>query len=264
MIRISACLITLNEEHNLPRALASLESVADQIVIVDSGSTDRTVEIARDAGAVVLSRAWTTYADQKNYAAAQAAHDWILSLDADEELSTALQGSLLKWKAGAPAAVMYEFPRRTWYLGKWIKHSGWYPDHQRRLFRRDGARFEGRVHESLRPTQADARTSRLAGDLLHYTVRSFAEHEANVEHYTTLAAEQLFQNGRRNWRGAMWLTTPWSWFRSYVLQAGFLDGYRGALIAHMAARSARLKFTKLGRLIQQCGHNQQSRPGVSG
>jgi glycosyltransferase involved in cell wall biosynthesis len=253
MIPISACLITLNEEHNLPRALASLRDIVDEILVVDSGSTDRTVEIAREAGAKVLSREWSGYADQKNYAAEQAAHEWILSVDADEELSTALQGALLKWKAGEPGAAVYEVSRRTWYLGAWIRHSGWYPDYQRRLFRRDAARFAGLVHESLRPAQGEGRVGRLAGDLLHYTVRSFAEHEANVEHYTTLAAEQLFRGGRRHWRGAMWVATPWSWFRSFVLQGGFLDGYRGARIARMAARAVWLKFAKLGRLIEQGG-----------
>ncbi|MBZ5526453.1 MAG: glycosyltransferase family 2 protein [Acidobacteriia bacterium] len=253
MIPISACLITLNEEHNLPRALASLQGIVEEILVVDSGSTDRTVEIARAAGARVLSRAWSGYAEQKNYAAEQATHEWVLSLDADEELSTALQGALLKWKAGEPSAVVYEVSRRTWYLGAWIRHSGWYPDYQRRLFRRDAARFAGLVHESLQPAQANARVGRLAGDLLHYTVRSFAEHEANVEHYTTLAAEQLYRAGRRKWRGAMRVAAPWAWLRSYVLQGGFLDGARGAMIARMAARGVRLKFAKLGRLIEQGG-----------
>jgi len=258
MIHLSACLITLNEEHNLPRALASLRSIVDEIIVVDSGSTDRTVEIARAAGARVLTRAWSGYADQKNYAAEQAGHEWILSVDADEELSTALQGALLKWKAGEPAAEMYEVSRRTWYLGAWIKHSGWYPDYQRRLFRRDAARFAGLVHESLKFTQGGGRVGRLAGDLLHYTVRTFAEHEANVEHYTTLAAEQLYRAGRRNWRGALWVAAPWSWLRSFVLQGGFLDGYRGAMIARMAARAVRLKFAKLGRLIAQGGRGESA------
>ena len=248
MNRLSACLVTLNEEHNLPRALVSLAGIVEEIVVVDSGSTDRTVEIAREHGAKVFTRAWTNYAEQKNFAASQAAHDWIFSLDADEELSTALQGALLKWKAGTPAAAVYETARRTWYLGAWIQRSGWYPDYQRRLYRRDAARFEGIVHESLR--FAKGAVGRLEGDLLHYTVRSLAEHEANVERYTTLAAEQLYAAGRRSWRRAVWLAAPWSWFQNFVLRGGFLDGYRGALIARMAARSVRLKYAKLGRRIK--------------
>lgn len=246
MNRVSACLITLNEEENLSRALASLVGIADEIVVVDSGSTDRTEEIACQHGAQFFTRAWTNYADQKNFAAECATNDWILSLDADEELSSPLHTSLWNWKKHPPSDPVYEMARRTFYLGAWIAHSGWYPDFQRRLYRRDAAEFSGLVHESLR---FEGKPGRLAGDLLHYTVRSFAEHEANVERYTTLAAKQMFAQGKRSWRGALWLATPWSWFQNFVLRGGFLDGHRGALIAQMAARSVRLKYAKLGRLI---------------
>jgi glycosyltransferase involved in cell wall biosynthesis len=246
MNRLSACLITLNEEENLPRVLASLAGIADEIVVVDSGSTDRTEEIARQHGAVFFSRTWTNYADQKNFAAECAGNDWILSLDADEELSSALQTSLLAWKKHTSAFSVCEMARRTWYLGAWIKHSGWYPDFQRRLYRRDSAEFSGIIHESLR---FEGKPGRLSGDLLHYTVRSFDEHQANVERYTTLAAQQMFGQGKRKWCGALWLATPWSWFQNFVLRGGFLDGYRGALIARMAARSVRLKYAKLGKLV---------------
>jgi glycosyltransferase involved in cell wall biosynthesis len=246
MNRVSACLITLNEEENLPRALASLAEIADEIVVVDSGSTDRTEEIARQNGAAFFFRAWTNYADQKNFAAECAMNDWIFSMDADEELSSPLQTSLLEWKKHTPVFSVYEMARRTWYLGAWIRHSGWYPDFQRRLYRRDEAEFSGIVHESLRSA---GKAGRLSGDLLHYTVRSFDEHEANVERYTTLAAQQMFTHGKRKWRGALWFATPWSWFQNFVLRGGFLDGYRGALIAQMAARSVRLKYAKLGKLV---------------
>src|SRR5215467_8899236 len=136
MNRISACVITLNEEHNLPRLLGSLEGVADEIVIVDSGSTDRTEQIALNNGAAFHFRKWTNYADQKNHAASLASHEWILSLDADEELSSALHSSLLGWKKRTPEYEVYGLARRTWYLGKWIKHSGWYPDIKTRLYRK--------------------------------------------------------------------------------------------------------------------------------
>jgi glycosyltransferase involved in cell wall biosynthesis len=251
MNRVSACLITLNEEENLPRALASLAGIADEIVVVDSGSTDRTEEIAREYGAAFFFRAWTNYTDQKNFAADCAANDWILSIDADEELSSPLHTSLWGWKKHHPEYSVYEMARRTWYLGAWIRHSGWYPEFQRRLYRRDAAKFSGMVHESLR---FEGRAGRLGGDLLHYTVRSFDQHEANVELYTTLAAQQMFAQGKRRWRGALWLATPWSWLHNFVLRGGFLDGYRGALIARMAARAVRLKYAKLGKLIgATCG-----------
>jgi len=246
MNRVSACFITLNEEENLSRALASLVGIAEEIVVVDSGSTDGTEEVARQHGAKFFSRFWTNYADQKNFAAECATNDWILSLDADEELSSPLHTSLWNWKKHPPQHSVYEMARRTWYLGKWIGHSGWYPDFQRRLYRRDAAEFSGIIHESLR---FEGKPARLAGDLLHYTVRSFEEHQANVERYTTLAAQQMFEQGKRSWRGALWFATPWSWFQNFVLRCGFLDGYRGALISQMAARSVRLKYAKLGKLL---------------
>ena len=251
MNRVSACLITLNEEENLPRALASLSGIADEIVVVDSGSTDRTEEIARQHGAAFFSRAWTNYAEQKNFAAERASHEWIFSMDADEEVSSVLHTSLLDWKTHKPECEVFELSRRTWYLGAWIKHSGWYPDFQRRLYRRGSAQFSGIIHESLR---FDGKPGRLTGDLLHYTVRSFPEHETNVERYSTLAAQQLFAQGKRSWRPAMWFATPWSWFQNFVLRGGFLDGYRGALISQMAARSVRLKYAKLGKLIASKRH----------
>ena len=246
MNHISACLITLNEEENLPRALASLQPIADEIIVVDSGSSDRTEQIARNAGATFSFRPWTNYSEQKNFAAECAANNWIFSMDADEELSSALQTSLLAWKKHKPDFTVYELARRTWYLGAWIKHSGWYPDFQRRLYHRDAAQFSGTIHEALR---FQGKPGRLHGDLLHYTVRSFDEHETNVERYTTLAAQQMFADGKRSWRPAMCVATPWSWFQNFVLRGGFLDGYRGALIAQMAARSVRLKYAKLGKLL---------------
>jgi glycosyltransferase involved in cell wall biosynthesis len=246
MNRLSVCLITLNEVENLPRALASLSGIADEIVVVDSGSTDRTEKVAREYSAQFFSRMWTNYAEQKNFAAECATNDWIFSMDADEEVSSLLHTSLLEWKSRKPDHTVYEVSRKTWYLGAWIRHSGWYPDFQRRLYRRDAARFSGIIHESLR---FEGKPGRLTGDLLHYTVRSFDEHKDNVEKYSTLAAQRMYAEGKRNWRGAYWFATPWSWFHTFILRGGFLDGYRGALIAKMAARTVRAKYAKLGKLV---------------
>ena len=244
---LSACLITLNEEHNLPRALASLAGIADEIVVVDCGSKDRTANIAREFGAKVIIKPWMNFAEQKNAAVAAASHDWILSLDADEELSPELRDAVVAWKEKEPGYAVYEFARRAWYVGGWIRHSGWYPDRQRRLFRRHAARFSGIVHESL---QFSGEPGHLDGDLLHYTISSFPEHEEKVERYTALAAQQMYAAGKRSWRGAMWLATPWNWFNCYVLHLGILDGSRGWVISRMAARSTWLKFKKLGNLIE--------------
>jgi glycosyltransferase involved in cell wall biosynthesis len=247
MNRFSACLIAQNEQENLPRALQSVRGIADEIVVVDGGSTDRTLEIARKCGARVSVRPFTNHAEQKNYAALLASHYWIFLLDADEELSDELMASVRKWKEQAPEFAVYEMPRLTWYLGAWIHHSRWYPDWQRRLYRRDKASFKGVIHSAL---SYEGKIGRLRGNLLHYTIRTFPEHEAKLEKYTTAIAQEMFDQGKRDWRAAMWLATPWSWIRHFFLGAGFLDGYRGALIAQMAARGVRLKFQKLGKLIE--------------
>jgi glycosyltransferase involved in cell wall biosynthesis len=244
---LSACLITLNEEHSLHRALASISGIADEIVIVDSGSSDRTEEIARKHGAVFVTRPFSGYAEQRNFAASRAANEWVFVLAPDEEVSSELQTALLGWKKRAPKSAVYEVARRTWYLGKWIHHSGWYPDWQRRLYRRNAARFTGLIHEALR---FEGPSGRIAGDLLHYTVRTFEEHQEKVDRYSTLAAQQLLEDGKRSWRSALWLATPWSFFHNFILRGGFLDGYRGAIISRMAARSVRLKYRKLGELIK--------------
>lgn len=246
MPAISAILITYNEETDLPGALESLQNVADEVVVVDSGSTDRTCEVARRHGARVVVRPFTNFGDQKNFAASQAAHDWVLSLDADERLSSELRESTAAWKKGKPAFVAYEINRKPNYLGGWIRHSGWYPEHCIRLYRRDAARFVGALHESVK---LEGRVGRLRGELLHYTIRSLGEHYAKMEAFTTRAAEDLYARGRRRWRGGMWVAAPWTLLQRFVFQLGFLDGYRGALIAWTSARYVWLKYRKLGVLV---------------
>ena len=247
MNHLSVCTIAQNEQENLPRLLQSVREIADEIIVVDGGSTDRTQEVAREHGAKVFFRAFTNHADQKNYAASLASHDWILLLDADEELSKELNDSLHEWKTQPPQFDVYEMSRLTSYLGAWIRHSRWYPDWQRRLYRRDKAGFGGAIHSALR---YEGKVGRLRGDLLHYTVRTFPEHETKLQKYAATIAKEMFDQGKRHWRAAMWLAAPWSWFRHFILGGGFLDGRRGALIARMAARGVRLKFKKLGELVQ--------------
>ena len=247
MPAISAIFITYNEEHDLPDALESVRGVADEIVVVDSGSLDHTCEVAREHGARVISRAFTNFGDQKNFAASQARHDWVLSLDADERLSGELRDSLLAWKQSDPEYSAYEMNRKPNYLGGWIGHSGWYPEHCVRLYRRNSAGFEGALHESVR---VGGPAGRLPGDLLHYTIRSLREHYAKMEAFTTRAAEDLYARGRRHWRGGMWVAAPWTLLQRFVFQLGFLDGYRGALIAWTSARYVWLKYRKLGVLVR--------------
>src|SRR3984957_20087355 len=189
MNRLSICVITLNEAHDLPRLLKSVEGIAEEIVVVDSGSMDATVEISRAAGARVLERAWTNYAEQKNYAAARAREGWILLLDAGGELSGELRESSLKWKSAPPQFPVYEMARLALFLGAWIHHSRWYPDWQRRLFDRRKAQFSGAIHESLHFQGAPGR---LQGDLLHCTVRNLQEQKQKSEEYSTVSARAMF------------------------------------------------------------------------
>jgi glycosyltransferase involved in cell wall biosynthesis len=256
MSKITFTLPTKNEERNLPRVLASVTGIVDEIVIVDSGSTDRTDEIAISHGARLFARPWTGFADQRNFAASHATYDWVLTLDADEELSPELRASLLAWKQLAPEHDAYEFHRRAFYLGGWIRHSGWYPDRHIRLYRVGCGRFEGATHDSF---YTQGRVGRLRGDILHYTYDTVAEHAAKVDTYTSSAAQELFAQGRRHWRAAMYLATPWTLVHKLIVKGGMLDGRRGWHIACQSSRSTWLKFRKLGQLVREANRSQRER-----
>src|SRR5579864_5751708 len=187
-MKITATIITLNEERNIARAIESLRC-CDEIVVLDSGSSDRTVELAEKFGARVIESPWRGYAGQKNWAAGQAAHDWILSLDADEALSEALEGEIWSLKKSGPKFDAYTMPRLAQYLGKWILHCGWYPDRKVRLYHRGKAQWVGDfVHESV---EASGRIGHLEANILHFTCESLSEHVKTVDRYTTLAAQEL-------------------------------------------------------------------------
>ena len=240
-MKISATIITYNEERNLPRAIESLRC-ADEIVIIDSGSSDRTLEIAEKLGARIVESPWPGYAKQKNLAAEQAAYDWILSLDADESLSEALEGEIWQLKKNGPQFDAYTMPRMAQYLGRWIRHSGWYPDRKVRLYDRRKARWVGEyVHETVR---VDGRLGHLESNLLHFTCNSLSEHLKTMDRYTTLAAEQLVAQETLIGWAQLALDPPWTFFKTYVLQRGFLDGTEGLAIAYMAALYNFLKYAK--------------------
>ncbi len=241
MSEISATIVTLNEARNLPRAIESLRCV-DEIVVVDSGSTDETCEIAERLGARVIRQPWLGYAGQKNFAAQAASHDWILSLDADEALSEVLEAEIGAWKLGAPAAAGYTMPRMAQYLGRWIRHSGWYPDRKVRLYdRRHGAWAGDYVHESVR---VDGVPGEFSGDLLHFTCGSIAEHLRTLDKYTTLAAKEIREKGKPAPAWKLFVSPGWTFVRSYVVQRGFADGPQGLAIAWMAALYVYLKYAK--------------------
>ena len=241
-VKITATLITLDEEANLLRALSSL-TCCDEIVVVDSGSNDRTVEIAREYGARVIERRFSGYADQKNFAAGVAQHDWILSLDADEALSDQLGAEVRELKRSGPGADAYQAPRLAQYMGKWIRYSGWYPDPKVRLYNRQKARWVGEyVHEAV---EVSGRVETLRGDLLHFTCRSFSEHLATIDRYTTLAANEMIAQGRRVRVGNLVVSPLWTFFQTYIIKRGFLDGLEGWIIAQMAAFYVFSKYLKV-------------------
>ena len=240
-MKITATIITLNEERNIARAIESLRC-CDEILILDSGSTDRTVELAGNLGVRVFEAGWRGYSGQKNWAAEQASNDWILSLDADEALSEALEAEIWTLKKNGARFDGYTMPRMARYLGRWILHSGWYPDRKIRLYDRRKARWVGDfVHESV---QVSGRVGQLESAILHFTCESLSEHVKTMERYTTLAAQEI---AARQIPVPIWrviVDPPWTFLKSFVLQRGFLDGREGLTIAYMAAFYTFLKYAK--------------------
>jgi len=249
MNRLTACIFTENHQENLPRLLSSLDGIADEILVSDSNILHpaATAAIAGQFGAKLIAPDSRDSASRRNHMASLASHDWILAIASNEELSEELRLSLRKWKDLPPEADVYQMARLTRYLGAWIHHSHFYPNWQPRLYLRTKASFCGSIHPTL---HFSGKARMLSGDLLQYAAPTFAEHEATLERDTSAMANHLFAEGQRRWRAALWLGTPWTWFRYFFLGAGFLDGYRGAVLSQMAARGVRLQSSKLGALVK--------------
>jgi glycosyltransferase involved in cell wall biosynthesis len=241
---ISATIVACNEANKLARALRSL-ACADEIVLIDSGSTDETPAIAASLGARVIHQPWQGYAAQKNLATEHAQHDWILSLDADEEFDDQAQAAIRNWKGSQPAADGYRFARRARYLGRWILHSGWYPDYKVRLFNRRKAEWSRKyVHESV---MVNGRIETMPGEILHYTCDTLEEHRQRIELYTDLAAQEMLERGESVNFLHRCFDPLWVFFHTYFFRLGVLDGHQGFLISAMAARYVSRKYAKLGR-----------------
>ncbi|MDX2001538.1 MAG: glycosyltransferase family 2 protein [Chitinophagales bacterium] len=245
MANISAVIITYNVASHIGRCIQSLQGVADEILVADSYSTDATADIARSLGAKVISLDWEGFSKTKNKAQQLAAHDYILSMDADEELSEALKASIVKEKANLKGA--YRFNRLNNYYGSWLRYGGAYPDRKIRLFPRQHARWEGEVHEKLvlKPNET---VIALKGDLLHYTSQSREEHLARIEKYAYLAAQQAYAQGKRYRAINMWLAPVVRFVKIYVVKGGFLDGKAGWHYARLSAYSLYLRQVKLKQL----------------
>lgn len=245
MPKVSVTIITLNEADHIAAAIDSA-SWADEIILVDSGSTDDTVAIARAKGVRVESRAWSGYVDQKNFAHSLASHDWIFSLDADERIPPPLADEVRAVLAVDPPRKGYRIPRVTFHLGRWVRTTDFYPDYQTRLYDRRAARWAGRhVHESV---TVDGEAGRLTNELQHYSFRDLRDQLDRINHYSTLAARQMRERGQRSGPVRLVVHPLAAFLRNYILRRGFLDGTVGLTISLMNSYSVFLKFAKLWEL----------------
>ncbi len=246
MPKLSVTVITKNEAGDIGAALESV-AWADEVLVVDAGSTDDTTAIARRYTDRVEVRDWPGYAAQKNYAASIASHDWILSLDADERVTPELAAEIRRTlTAERPDRAGYRIPRVTWHLGRWIRSTDWYPDPQLRLYDRRTARWQERlVHESV---AVDGSVGRLRGELQHYAYGDISDHLETIDRYSTYAAREMSQQGRRANLVDLIAHPPLAFLRNYLIRGGIRDGAPGLIISAMNAHYVLLKFAKLWEL----------------
>lgn len=243
---LSVILITKNEEANLKDCLESI-SFANEIIVVDSQSSDKTIEIAQSFGAKVeITNDWPGFGPQKNRALNLATQDWVLSIDADERVTPELKDEILAVINGISSADCYAIPRLSWYCGRFIKHSGWYPDYVDRLFKRGSAKFSDHlVHERLLP---NGTVKKLKHHFLHYSYRNFEQVLKKVDSYSTASAQQAFAKGQQGSLAQALLHGFWSFFRTYIIRKGFLDGQYGLTLAISNAATSYYKYIKLWQL----------------
>jgi glycosyltransferase involved in cell wall biosynthesis len=243
--KLTVTIIARNEAADIRDALESA-SWADEIIVVDSQSSDETVAMARQYTGRVVVREWPGYAAQKNYAASLASHEWIFSLDADERITPELAGEIRTILGRGPSHAAYAVPRVTWHLGRWIRTTDWYPDTQLRFYNKRSAEWSGPyVHEAL---TVKGTIGRLHGELKHFPYRDLSDHMDTIDRYTTLAAQQMLEEGRR--AGVLQLVghPPLAFLRNYLLHGGIRDGAPGLIISTMNAYYVFLKFAKLWEL----------------
>jgi glycosyltransferase involved in cell wall biosynthesis len=251
-LSLSVVIIARNEERRIGDCIDSIRALTNDIVVIDSGSTDRTCEICAEKGASVNHHAWEGYSQQKNFGNGLAKHDWILSLDADERVSPELADSIRREFANDPSCDAYTFRFRSFFEGKPVRFGAWNPDAHTRLFdRRKFSWNRDDVHEGLFG-MSECRVGKLNGVVLHFTVESRAQLAAKTEHYTSLFAEKARREHKRiSWR-KVWLNPAWRFFRDYIARLGVLDGAAGWKIACEGARYTYLKYSKIARVTGGC------------
>ena len=246
ILPLSVVIVARNEAANLPRCLASVRGWVAEIVVALNGTTDESATIARQAGARVETVPWEGYRDTKNAASAFASHPWALFLDADEEISAVLRDAIAAFLA-RPDLDRFagaRFPRKVWFINRWITHGDWYPDYIVRLVRRDRGRWGGDafVHEKM---VCDGPVALLRGDLHHYSFPTLSSHVAKINPFADLFIRQQKEKGRRFALGEAVFRPAWRFFRAYVLRRGFLDGYPGFYIAWATAFGAFVRYSRL-------------------
>lgn len=250
-MKLSVIIITKNEAANIGQCLDSV-SFADEIVVVDSGSTDQTRQIAQERGAKVTLADWPGFGPQKNRALSLATGEWVLSIDADERVTPELRQEIQQVLAD-PQAEAYKIARLSNYGGRWIRHSGWWPDHVLRLFKRGTARFSDvAVHESV---QTSSRVLTLGAHFLHYPYADLESHIAKLNHYSSEAAAMMHARGKQTSVAGALGHAVWTFIRIYLIRRGFLDGREGFILAMMGATGSFYRYNKLFFL------NKQSKQG---
>jgi glycosyltransferase involved in cell wall biosynthesis len=247
-VKVSVVVITYNEERNIGRCLDSVKEIADDIVVVDSYSTDRTEEICREKGVRFIKHTFHSHIDQKNWAINQAHYPHVLSLDADEALSERLQRNIQEIKKNWRFDGYY-FNRLTNYCGKWIRYTTWYPSRKLRLWDARKGRWGGINPHDRYEMDRGTKTSRLKGDLLHYSYYEIEEHLRQLEKFSTIQAQSYYEMGIRSSLLKKWLHTSWRFVFDYVFRLGFLAGREGYIISKLGAREVRLKYEKLADLF---------------
>ncbi len=248
MLPLSVVIITFNEEKNIARCLDSIQGIADDIVVVDSFSTDKTEEICKKYKVNFVQCKWQGYSLTKNFANQLAKNDWILSLDADEVLSDELKQSVLKVKKEG-LLITAKFNRLTNYCGHWIKHCGWYPDVKVRMFDRRITLWEGTIHEELKFSE-DISLVHLAGDCLHYSYYTIEQHYKQADKFTSIAAQDLFSQGKKASVLKLIVSPIIKFLRDYIFNLGFLDGSAGFTVCKISAYATFLKYKKLRNIYK--------------
>lgn len=249
MEKLSVVIITLNEEMNIQRCIESISSIADEVIVLDSFSTDKTQQICESLGAKFVQHKFDGHIQQKNRALQLAKNEWVLSLDADELPNEILLNSIIKALEN-PKADAYYFNRLTNYIGQWIRHSAWYPDPKLRLLKNPKGKWAGmNPHDKIK-MHKDAKVEYLKGDLLHYSYYSLDQHIAQINSFTSISAKEAFKNGRKSNLAIAVLKSSWRFIRNYFFKLGFLDGYYGFVICSLAAWDNYLKYLKIRELYK--------------